>query len=102
MVGSPYRKIRVCLDFLWDNYPIVNTDVVDQAGEVRSRFHSLAGADVHAAIWALQSILGVFCYIRMLVTVRMERILFLIYHSLLFQQVLLKQLFTVFNLLPTA
>ena len=46
----PYRKIRVCLDFLWDNYPIVNANIVNQAGEEGSGLHTFAGANVHAAI----------------------------------------------------
>ena len=35
--------------FLWDHYSIVNADVVDEAGEEGSGFHSFTGAYVQAA-----------------------------------------------------
>ena len=48
--ASPYRKIRVCLDFLCDNCPIVNANIVNQAVEEGSGLHTSAGANVHIAI----------------------------------------------------
>jgi len=38
--------MRQSLYLLWADYSIVDADVVDQAGEVGSGFHSLACADV--------------------------------------------------------
>ena len=46
----PYNKIRVCLDFMWGNYPIVGANIVNQVGEEGSGLHTFAGADVHAPV----------------------------------------------------
>lgn len=35
-----------CCNLLWAYYPVVDADIVNQAGEVGSRFHSLACTDV--------------------------------------------------------
>jgi hypothetical protein len=43
-------------DLLWTHYPVVNANVVNQAGPEAARLHSIAGADIHAAFTTFQTV----------------------------------------------
>jgi hypothetical protein len=42
--------LHQCLDFLGAHYPVVDSDVVNQAGEEGAGFHRLATANIKATI----------------------------------------------------
>src|SRR4030042_5591377 len=49
------RSKRQGLYLLWANYPVVDTNIVNQAGPEAASFHSIAGANIYTAFTTFQT-----------------------------------------------